>query len=136
MMKLLTPVLTIAKPFSQPSSAAERQRPRPWRAAPAARASCISQPLAITAQTPIAPTARFMPPVASTTICEKPMTMSTASDRPSEKRLNDDRNPGASEAKTTQKHGDDDEEPDLRRGAGRAPSRRRAGAWLADTHLV
>ncbi len=36
MMKLLTPVLTMAKPFSQPSSAAERQRPERGRPGPAA----------------------------------------------------------------------------------------------------
>ena len=44
-----------------------------------------------------------MPPVASTTICEKPMTMSMASERPSEKRLKGERKPGASEEKTIQK---------------------------------
>ena len=102
MMKLLTPVLTMATPFSHPSP--------PPRTRPAARPSgtgnpsaCISHPLAITAQTPIEPTARLMPPVASTTICEKPMTMSMASERPSANRLKLDEKPGAIVEKTIQK---------------------------------
>ena len=66
-------------------------RPRSWS----------RKPVAITAQTPIEPTARFIPPVARTTICEKPMTMSTASERPRLKRLKVERKPGASDEKIT-----------------------------------
>ena len=44
-----------------------------------------------------------MPPVASAAICAKPITMSTASARPTEKRLNGDKNPGARQANTAQK---------------------------------
>ena len=44
-----------------------------------------------------------MPPVASAAICAKPITMSTASARPTEKRLNGDTNPGARQANTVQK---------------------------------
>ena len=65
--KLLTPLLAIVKPLSQPSApprisanaqAIEMGRP----------ATCIRYPPIMTTQTPIEPTDRFMPPVASTTI--------------------------------------------------------------------
>ncbi len=55
---------------------------------------CISQPPNIAAETPIAPTARFSPPVTITTIIAKPIMMLTAAVRPSAKRLNFDRNMG------------------------------------------
>src|SRR5271166_6888925 len=55
----------------------------------------------MTLQTPIEPIARFMPPVASTTIVENPMTMSMASDREIANRLKDDTKPGARLVKTT-----------------------------------
>src|ERR1700686_3484112 len=57
----------------------------------------------MTEQTPIAPTERFMPPVARTTIWAKPTTTSTATERPSELRLKVDRNPGDKLANTTQR---------------------------------
>src|SRR5882672_9394150 len=57
----------------------------------------------MTAQTPIAPTERFMPPVASTTIWAKRTTASTATERPSEFRLNVERKPGDRLANTTQR---------------------------------
>ena len=81
MMKLFTPVFTTVIPFTQPSadpkaSAAitDGMTGRPT--------TCISQPPNITEDTAIDPTARFMPPVANTTIIEQPMTMSMATTRP------------------------------------------------------
>src|SRR5208283_5544750 len=55
----------------------------------------------MTLQTPIEPIARFIPPVASTTIVENPMTISMASDREIANRLKDDTKPGAKLVKTT-----------------------------------
>src|SRR5579883_799738 len=57
----------------------------------------------MTLQTPIAPIARFMPPVARTTMVEKPITMSMASVRDMAKRLKGETKPGAQLAKTIQK---------------------------------
>jgi hypothetical protein len=48
------------------------------------------------------PIARFIPPVASTTMVEKPMTMSMPSEREIVKRLKGETKPGASVVKTTQ----------------------------------
>ena len=76
MTKLLTPVRTMAKPFSQPSAPPSASAPA-IATGTGSPSVCISVPAVITAQTPIEPTARFMPPVASTTICANPMTMST-----------------------------------------------------------
>src|SRR5882757_5822202 len=57
----------------------------------------------MTEQTPIAPTERFMPPVARTTIWAKPTTTSTATERPSELRLKVERKPGDRLANTAQR---------------------------------
>src|SRR5271154_175129 len=102
MMKLLTPVRVMTNPLSQPSAAPSVSAPAMARGI-GNPSVCMSQPPVITAQTPIEPTERFMPPVASAAICAKPMTMSTASARPTVKRLNDDTNPGARQENTTQK---------------------------------
>src|SRR5437588_737569 len=56
----------------------------------------------MTEQTPIAPTDRFMPPVARTTIWTKPTTTSTATERPSELTLKVERKPGDKLANTAQ----------------------------------
>src|SRR5580704_10371576 len=57
----------------------------------------------MTEQTPIAPTERFIPPVARTTIWAKPTTTSTATERPSELRLKVERKPGDRLANTAQR---------------------------------
>ena len=99
--KLLTPDLEIAIPFSQP-----RSPPSPSANSPASDAgiaqTCIIQPAAMTTQTPIAPTERFMPPAASTTICEKPIRMSIASVRPRLNRLKLEMKPGDFAENSTQ----------------------------------
>ncbi len=55
-----------------------------------------------------------MPPVASTTICEKPMTISMASDRPSTKRLKlDEMKPGDFEREQRAEQNEDDDQARL-----------------------
>ena len=54
-----------------------------------------------------------MPPVASTTICEKPMTISMASDRPSTNRLKLDKNPGDFEREQRAEQNEDDDQAGL-----------------------
>ena len=84
--------------------AAERRARRAMRERPGQAERLISQPNAIAAQTPMAPTARLSPPVTITTIIEKPITMLMAATRPSVKRLNGDRKPWCSSAKHDAEH--------------------------------
>ena len=76
-MKLCRRVLMTIRPLMAPSNA---PMPTPTRMAMMTGnpTDCAAQPMVIAAETPMAPTARFSPPVTSTTIIEKPMTVSIA----------------------------------------------------------
>ena len=102
MMKLCNPERTISTPLTAPSAPPSASAPaiasgtgRPTRSS--------SQPIAIAAQTPMAPTDRLRPPVTITTIIEKPIMMSIAVVRPSVKRLNCEPKPGVPNAKIAPK---------------------------------
>ena len=87
MMKLCRPVRTIAHAVETAERGAERERADDARAARASPRVSHQPAAAMAAQTPIAPTARFSPPVTITTIIEKPIMMLIAVDRPSVNRL-------------------------------------------------
>ena len=99
-MKLCTPILVVSWPFSQP-----RKAPITMAPAMAGRigtpTTCISQPPAMTDATPMEPTARLSPPVTSTTIIDRPMTMSMPMTRVTAKRLKTEVKPGLTVAKMT-----------------------------------
>ena len=109
--------------------AAEDERRERRRVGPAGRASA-SGSRQHHAQTPIEPTARFMPPVASTTICEKPMTMSMASERPSAKRLKRREEPRRQRREDDPEDDDDDEQADCAERRRPTPPPGDLSLWL------
>ena len=76
-MKLCSRVLTTIRPLTAPS-APPAMTPTRTAASVGIPTTWTAQPVAMAAETPIAPTARLRPPVTSTTIIEKPMTPSIA----------------------------------------------------------
>ena len=82
MMKLCNPERTISTPLTAPSAPPSASAPTIESGTGRPRRSS-SQPIAIAAQTPMAPTERLRPPVTITTIIEKPIMMSIAIVRPS-----------------------------------------------------
>ena len=100
MMKLCRPDLTTAQPLTKPSAAPIAMPPR-MATGQGRPAPSISQPDAMAAHTPMAPTARLSPPVTMTVIMAKPIMMLIAAVRPSVNWLNEDRNPDVNRAKQT-----------------------------------
>ena len=110
MMKLLAPVRTISRPLTRPSSGAERQRQGDRR--PDRQARAPHQPAGGHGRADADRADREIEAAGDDHHHhgEKPMTMSIAVVRPSAKRLNGERKPGASRVKiAAEQHRDDGE---------------------------
>ena len=130
MMKLCRPERTTAQPLTTPSAPPIASAAEDGERASGRPSASISQPNAMAAQTPMAPTARFSPPVTITTIIEKPIMMLIGGDTAEREQVERRQEALGQHREDDAEDEDQDQEPELV-GEPEAQGPGRGGSGLA-----